>query len=131
MLPFFSKCSLCMSMQRCCYISTVIYLNCSSGCCHFDRLLSQLLFTNIRATMVFASCLSHSPCLRTTITTRTASFLKGNLRKLLLAFHSPSVSWTKRSECFMGHALSSFATTGERKERVVFVVTSVATGSIK
>lgn len=48
----------------------------------------------------------HSPCSRTMITARTASFLKRTLRKLLLAFLFPSVSWTKRSECLSGHARS-------------------------
>lgn len=38
----------------------IICFNYLSGCHHFDSLLSQLLFTNSRVTMVFASCLSQS-----------------------------------------------------------------------
>lgn len=53
----------------------------------------------------FPPLVLHSPCLRTTITMRTASFLKRTLRKLLPASPFLSVSWTKTSECSTGHAL--------------------------
>ena len=63
------------------------------------------------------SLVSHSPCLRTTTTTRTASYLKGNLRRLPLAFRSPSALWTKQSECLAWLALSSYVTSETRKKK--------------
>lgn len=115
---FFFKCSLYTSTQRDCYITVIFFIlpHATIFVSPPPPLFVWLLFCGdgeVTALLVF-----HSLCLRTTITTRTASSRKWSLRKSLLAFRFPSALWTKRSECFTSDVLQ------RRGGEVVSVMTS-------